>query len=272
VNRDPPKPLRKSGRSRDINKKHEAVFLDRGMISAVMKFRSARGPIILAIPKPRFIKTEITAEEIEPSRKYWLEVQAAARRYHDNRCVDRATRNQMGRERKIAEPTPQRAVEDKQLDAPQGDAHHEPLGYAHDHRRRGVRPIAKLIASSATVPTMMTAASNRSFRSSPAFVELLPASRQLGLHRTPPRCAGHRVGMLSASFRGRASRCRYSMNVVSCAPSSATNTAISSAGSVLLALAETRCVESGGSKNDCPTLNVSTGPPPSCERISPLVI
>ena len=30
------------------------------------------------------------------------------------------------------------------------------------------------------------------------------------------------------------------MNVVSCAPSSATNTAISSAGSVMLALAETR--------------------------------
>ena len=64
----------------------------------------------------------------------------------------------------------------------------------------------------------------------------------------------------------------YSINVVSCAPSSATNTAISSAGSVLLALAETRCVAPGGSKNDCPTLNVSTGPPASCERISPLVM
>jgi cytochrome P450 len=42
----------------------------------------------------------------------------------------------------------------------------------------------------------------------------------------------------------------HSINVVSCAPSSATNTAISSAGSVLLALAETRCVAPGGSKND----------------------
>ena len=41
---------------------------------------------------------------------------------------------------------------------------------------------------------------------------------------------------------------------------------------VSLALAETRCVEPGGSKNDCPTWNVSTGPPPNCERISPLVI
>src|SRR5262249_32825853 len=60
-------------------------------------------------------------------------------------------------------------------------------------------------------------------------------------------------------------------SVVSCAPSSATKIAISSAGSVLLALAETRCVEPGGSKKDWPTLNVSTGPPPSCERISPLV-
>ena len=44
------------------------------------------------------------------------------------------------------------------------------------------------------------------------------------------------------------------------------------AGSVMLALAETRCVAPGGSKNDWPTPNVSTGPPASCERISPLVI
>ena len=65
---------------------------------------------------------------------------------------------------------------------------------------------------------------------------------------------------------------RYSTNVVSCAPSSATNTAINSAGSVLLALAETRCTAPGGSKNDWPTLNVSITPPASCERISPLVI
>ena len=42
----------------------------------------------------------------------------------------------------------------------------------------------------------------------------------------------------------------YSMNVVSCAPSSATNTAISSAGSVALAFADTRWVAPGGSKND----------------------
>ena len=39
-------------------------------------------------------------------------------------------------------------------------------------------------------------------------------------------------------------------SVVSCAPSSATNTAINSAGSVMLALAETRCTAPGGSKND----------------------
>ncbi len=57
------------------------------------------------------------------------------------------------------------------------------------------------------------------------------------------------------------------MNVVSCAASSATNTAISSAGSVLLALADTRWVAPGGSKNDWQTLKVSTGPPASCERI-----
>src|SRR6266702_4346132 len=63
----------------------------------------------------------------------------------------------------------------------------------------------------------------------------------------------------------------YSTNVVSCAPSSATNTAINSAGSVLLALAETRCTAPGGSKNDCPTLKTSTAPPASCDRISPLV-
>ena len=65
---------------------------------------------------------------------------------------------------------------------------------------------------------------------------------------------------------------RHFTSVVSCAPSSATNTAINSAGSVMLALAETRCTAPGGSKNDCPTPNVSTGPPANCERISPLVI
>lgn len=40
-----------------------------------------------------------------------------------------------------------------------------------------------------------------------------------------------------------------SMRVVNCAPSSATKTAISSAHSVLLALADTRCIVPGGSKN-----------------------
>jgi hypothetical protein len=62
-----------------------------------------------------------------------------------------------------------------------------------------------------------------------------------------------------------------SRRVVNSAPSSATKTAISSAGSVLLALAETRCIAPGGSKNDCPTSNVSRGPPLSCERTWPLV-
>ncbi len=67
--------------------------------------------------------------------------------------------------------------------------------------------------------------------------------------------------------------CRYrSRRVVNPAPSSATKTAISSAGSVLLALAEMRWIAPGGSKNDCPTPNVSSGPPLSCERTSPLVI
>jgi hypothetical protein len=41
-----------------------------------------------------------------------------------------------------------------------------------------------------------------------------------------------------------------SMRVVNCAPSSATKIAINSAISVLLALAETRCIAPGGSKND----------------------
>src|ERR1700730_12746042 len=56
-----------------------------------------------------------------------------------------------------------------------------------------------------------------------------------------------------------------SSKVVSAAPSSATKTAINSAGSVVLAFAETTRVEPGGSKNVCPTVNVSSGPPPSCE-------
>lgn len=63
----------------------------------------------------------------------------------------------------------------------------------------------------------------------------------------------------------------YGSSVVSCAPSSATKIAISSAGSVVLALAETMCFVPGGSKKDWPTLKVSTGPLLSCERISPLV-
>jgi hypothetical protein len=40
---------------------------------------------------------------------------------------------------------------------------------------------------------------------------------------------------------------------------------------VVLALAETIFFVPGGSKKDWPTLNVSTGPPLSYERISPLV-
>ncbi len=65
-----------------------------------------------------------------------------------------------------------------------------------------------------------------------------------GLRRAPRTAIRDRTGMRLHS------KALYSMNVVSCAPSSATNTAISSAGSVLLALAETRCVAPGGSKND----------------------
>ena len=93
-------------------------------------------------------------------------------------------------------------------------------------------------------------------------------------HRSATRmdgCASRRTLRTTSHACGERYQ-RYSMNVVSCAPSSATNTAISSAGSVLLALAETRWVAPGGSKNDWPTLKVSTGPPPSCERISPLVM
>jgi hypothetical protein len=62
-----------------------------------------------------------------------------------------------------------------------------------------------------------------------------------------------------------------SMKVVSVAPSSATKTAMSSAGSVELAFSEMRWVAPGGSKKLSPTLKVSTGPPASCERIVPAV-
>src|SRR5581483_10371161 len=63
-----------------------------------------------------------------------------------------------------------------------------------------------------------------------------------------------------------------SRKVVNCAPSSATKTAISSAISVVLALAETAWIAPGGSKNDWPTSNVSSGPPSSCDRMWPLVM
>jgi hypothetical protein len=191
---------------------------------------------------------------------------------HDNRCVDRATRNQIGGERKIAEPTPQRAVEDKQLDAPQRDAHHEPICYPDDHRRRRGTAHCEVNRKSRDGPDHYDGGQQSQFSFKPRVHATRPGVAAVPTSSYAALWAGHRVNMLSASFRGCAARCRHSMNVVSCAPSSATNTAISSAGSVLLALAETRCVESGGSKNDCPTLNVSTGPPPSCERISPLVI
>ncbi len=110
-----------------------------------------------------------------------------------------------------------------------------------------VRPCAKLNARPAMAPATTMTASNRSFLSSLAFMP------------PPPRCR-RTIHGLRPDWR-TACDDRYSMNVVSCAPSSATNTAISSAGSVLLAFAETRCVAPGGSKNDCPTLKVSTGPP-----------
>src|SRR3954453_11184384 len=107
------------------------------------------------------------------------------------------------------------------------------------------------------------------------------ASLSARLRYRPSHTVFHHYGsVLSDRSRPEQKRLRivsasYSNSVVSCAPSSATNTAINSApnpavepaGSVVLALAETRWVEPGGSKKDWPTPNVSTGPPPSWERI-----
>src|ERR1700738_4282128 len=125
-----------------------------------------------------------------------------------------------------------------------------------------IRPCTTLYAIPAMTPATMTAARDRSFLSSLAFIPTAPAlSSPLTIHGR-----GQRHDAWSAA------RHHYSTKVVSCAPSSATNTAISSAVSVALAFADTRCVAPGGSKNDCPTLKVSTGPPASCERISPLVM
>ena len=59
-----------------------------------------------------------------------------------------------------------------------------------------------------------------------------------------------RVGTLRFAHPTIRVAANYFTSVVSCAPSSATNTAINSAGSVMLALAETRCTAPGGSKND----------------------
>src|SRR3954471_10069903 len=104
------------------------------------------------------------------------------------------------------------------------------------------------------------------------------ASLSARLRYRPSHTVFHHYGsVLSDRSRPEQKRLRivsasYSNSVVSWAPSSATNTAINSAGSVVLALAETRWVEPGGSKKDWPTPNVSTGPPPSWERISPLVM
>jgi hypothetical protein len=54
----------------------------------------------------------------------------------DNRRVDRASYNQIGRERKTAEPNPHRTIQDEQLDAPDRDADQHPVADSHDHRRR----------------------------------------------------------------------------------------------------------------------------------------
>jgi hypothetical protein len=50
---------------------------------------------------------------------------------HDDRGVDRAPCQQIGGERKIVEPDPQRPIQHEQLDAPDRNAHQQPVGYPH---------------------------------------------------------------------------------------------------------------------------------------------
>ena len=157
-------------------------------------------------------------------------------------------------ERKAAEPRSHRAVQDEQGDA--RDRNREECSIRDSHRysrNGGIAP-------------------REGKRGGPGYAGNDGDGKQPQSSFKPGVHAALRVAWKRPyTTRSGASGKFYSMNVVSGAPSSATNTAISSAGSVLLALAETRWVAPGGSKNDWPTLKVSTGPPPSCERISPLV-
>ena len=280
--RDPAEPLGQSRRSRDIDEQHEAAFLDRGMISPGDEVEECARPDDVGDsagqidhnrdhrgidkPGPESVAGRFEGQPGDPL------TQLQQLNGDGDRRIDRTAHHQIGRERKLAEPRPQRPFQHEQLDASEHAAQRKPVRNSHNHPSRRGATLRHVEDDTGHDPRDADPGQHSQFSFKPRVHAIRPGVAAAPTSSHAAFGAGRRVRMLSASFRGCAARCRHSMNVVSCAPSSATNTAISSAGSVLLALAETRCVASGGSKNDCPTLKVSTGPPPSCERISPLVI
>jgi len=133
MNADPAEPLGQSRRTRDIDEEHEAIFLDRTVISPgdevqegsrsddvgysqseVHQNREHRG-IDQAVPENFIGHIERQSgnglTELEPLDD------------NDHRCVNRAPYDQIGGEGETAEPRPHRSFQDEQLNAPEHEAY-----------------------------------------------------------------------------------------------------------------------------------------------------
>jgi hypothetical protein len=88
----------------------------------------------------------------------------------NNRGVDRASDNQVGRKRKAAEPNAQRARQDEQRNACDRNTEKETITIPVAIAEGDVRPLAETKAMPPTALATAMTASNRSFLSSLAFM------------------------------------------------------------------------------------------------------
>jgi hypothetical protein len=149
-----------------VNTDHEAIFLDRGVISPGDEVEERTGADNVGDPNAKIHQnrdhggSDETGPEIliggvdgKPSDDL---AQTEPLDGHDGRCINRAPHNQIGGERKSAEPIAHGSV------VPTAIEEYE------------VRPCAKLTPSPAIVPITTMTASKRSFPSSLAFMPSPP--------------------------------------------------------------------------------------------------
>ena len=120
---DAAEPLGKSGRPRDIDEQHEAVFLDRGMIPSGDEVQKGTmtDDIGNAEAEVHRDRNQRRIDEAEPESltaivERQTHDQFTRLKYldqHDECRIDRTSHEEIGREREIAEPVPQRPIQDE---------------------------------------------------------------------------------------------------------------------------------------------------------------